>query len=86
MSKKDFYCGLNKDSKLRVEIDIPQLVVMVNSLNYGTHRFLSALVDELREKQEKFNAEMNAKYKDRLDEKSELAEGINELLQKGYFK
>lgn len=81
MSKKDFYSGLNKDSKLRVEIDIPQLAVMVNSLNYGTHRFLSALVDELREKQE------NAKYgDDRLNEKSELAEGINELLQKGYFK
>lgn len=77
--KKDYYVGLNKDSRLRIELDIVQVAKEICGMNYRAHRLLSAMVDELRRK----NDEFKAKYAGRVIEEyqtSPLADGIEKLL------
>lgn len=65
----DTYEHLNAASKFTVEIDIEELVAKVNKMNYGTHRFLSALV----------------KLRQQLWPGDELGQGIETLLEKGFY-
>jgi len=50
MTKIDYYEGLNRDSKLTVELDVPTVAKEICAMNYGAHRLLSAMVRELRAK------------------------------------
>lgn len=50
MTEIDTYKHLDKDSKVTVELSMPELAKHVGSLNYGAHRLLSAMVHELRAK------------------------------------
>ena len=47
----DHYKHLDKDYPLRVEMTVPDVAAAIVAQNYGTHRFLSALVHELRKKE-----------------------------------
>ena len=60
---------LNEKDKLRIELDLEEIVRQVMSMNYGTHRFLSALV---RFRLEKFGED-------------QLARGIEQLLEKDLY-
>lgn len=70
MPKPDDYRHLNDADPLNVKIDIEDLVAMVEKMNYGTHRFLSALI---RSRRKKFGLG------------DELSTGIEELLRRGMF-
>jgi hypothetical protein len=72
--KIDDYKHLDADPAygIKMEMTIPQLVKYVVAQNYGTHRFLSALVHELR-------AEENP------DDPSQLAPVIEKALNEGFF-
>lgn len=50
MSKKHDYKHLDNGWELEVKFTMEQLAKMVDDLNYGTHRFLSELVDYRRKK------------------------------------
>lgn len=54
MKRIDEYKHLDNDPscRIRMEMTIPEVVKAVVSQNYGTHRFLSALVHELRARQD----------------------------------
>jgi len=45
-----YYAGLDKDSKMAVELPLREVAERVVEMNYGTHRFLSHLVDVRRER------------------------------------
>jgi hypothetical protein len=83
----DFYKHLDEDSKLTMELSMREIAQKVNSLNYGTQRLLSAMVHVLREQMEKNHKEWLATYGDLkgFPQTSHLADGIEELLNKGYF-
>lgn len=85
MSKLDSYKDLNKNGELIIKIDIEDLVKKLTTMNYGVHRVLSALVHELRARQDVLNEYFREQY-DSPPERSELADGIEELLNKGYYK
>jgi hypothetical protein len=68
------YDHLNEDSRLELSVDMDELAKKIEKMNYGTHRFLSALV-RARRKSDKCHS---------LD-RDELADGIEALLNKGLF-
>lgn len=74
MRQIDTYKHLDEDPlyRIKIELTMPELVQRVVKQNYGTHRFLSALVHELRAKE-------NPKYP------SELAPIIEDALNRGLF-
>jgi hypothetical protein len=84
MSKTGTYDHLNETGKLVIEIDIPELAKMVDRMNYGTHRFLSALIPILRERNEKMNEIMRKDYPD-YEQPCLLADGIQALLDNDLF-
>jgi len=85
MSKTGTYDHLNDASKLTIEIDIPELAKMVDRMNYGTHRFLSALIPILRERNDKMNEMMKETCSDYKDQPCLLADGIQALLDNDLF-
>jgi hypothetical protein len=66
------YDHLNADNPINATVDMDELAKRVVLLNYGAHRFLSALVRALREA---------SKWKYR--ENNELADEIEKLLNAG---
>ena len=79
--KPGFYDGLNNHEVYNPKFHQPsiaEIVKAVDSANYGTHRFLSELI---RVRKERLN-EFRKKYP---DEKDELMEGIEKLLNEGCF-
>jgi hypothetical protein len=83
---KDYYKHINEtdEGKLTLQVSIPEVAEMVCSQNYGAHRLLSALVDELRKRNEKYKKESESKgFK--VESDSPLAQGIEALLNKQMF-
>lgn len=74
MRHLDEYKHLDADPnyRLRMEMTIPEVVKAVVAQNYGTHRFLSAMVHELRAKEDK-------------EYPSELAPILEDALNRGFF-
>lgn len=74
MPKLDYYKHLDEDPtyRLRMEMTMPEVVKAVVRQNYGTHRFLSALVHELRAKEDP-------------ECPSALAPAIEDLLNRGLY-
>ncbi len=68
----DCYNHLNDELPVSLTMTIPELAKVVVAQNYGTHRFLSALVHELRKKEE-------------LDCPSQLAPLLEDALNRGLF-
>ena len=68
----DTYKHLDKDYPLRMEMTVPEVAAAIVAQNYGTQRFLSALVHELRKKEHP-------------DTPSELAPVIEDALNRGMF-
>lgn len=85
MSCLNSYKHLNECTPLKVIYPMEQLVKDICDLNYGSHRLLSALVDELRERARKQDAKFTAKWPDHKAEGSPLADGIEVLLNKGFY-
>ena len=69
------YDHLNKDDKLEISLDIEELAKKIETMNYGTHRLLSALVRVRR----------NDTRIDSASECKMLTDGIEELLDRGGF-
>lgn len=83
------YRHLDKDSKVRIEIDLLEVAKKIDAMNYGVQRFLSHLLDVRRERHaerikaaEARDPEVAAYIRRTGDE---LAEGIEKLLQAGLF-
>jgi DNA-binding response OmpR family regulator len=77
----DSYRHLEKCSPFAIKISMDELAdEIVNTNQYGVHRLLSSLVHSLRKNINEQNKRYNCK------EISELADGIEELLNKGYYK
>lgn len=76
MTQKDSYKHLNDDKDLKIVLDMDALADQLCTVNYGVHRFLSALVDARRKKYGENNCS---------PETRNLTEGIEKLLNKGYF-
>jgi DNA-binding ferritin-like protein len=75
------------EGKLAVELSMDEVAEKISALNYGTVQLLSSMVRVLRAKQEKFNAKSQEEYSRRATEsRSELADGIEALLEKGFYK
>jgi hypothetical protein len=74
MTQLDEYKHLDDDpnNRLRMEMTMPEVVKAVVAQNYGTHRFLSAMVHELRAKEDK-------------EYPSELAPILEDALNRGFF-
>jgi hypothetical protein len=86
MPKIDSYKHLNEDSKLTMTIDMEDLVSKIASMNYGTHRFLSALVHELRKRRRILQEDCAERYPNHSPvEDSPLAKGIEDLLNAGLY-
>lgn len=81
MTRVDTYKHLDADSKLAAELSMPEVAAKVCALNHGAHRLLSAMVHELRARNEKWIAE-NPKT---LLPESPLADGIEALLNQGHY-
>jgi hypothetical protein len=82
MPKLGFYDGLNGDSMWDPKfnrITIDDIVKSVDEANYGTHRFLTALVRLRKEKLAQAHAEGYDWEKDK------LMEGIEKLLNDGNY-
>jgi hypothetical protein len=67
----DCYKHLDDTDPFRITLNSEELAQLACGRNYGAHRLLSAMVHELRRKS--------------VDGKSELADGIEELLNKGLY-
>lgn len=78
-SKINTYNHIN--SKIKIELSMEEIAKSIVKLNYGVHQLLSELVKQLRISQDSFNII----FPD-IPERSELADGIEELLNKGYYK
>ena len=82
----DDYNHLNKDLPYTINISVEDIAKNFINMNYGTHRLLSALVHELRNRHEirklKFEEESGIKHP---TEKSPLADGIEKLLNQGFY-
>ena len=72
MRHVDMYKHLDDDYPFRMEMKLPEVAAAVVAQNYGTQRFLSALVHELRK-------EERAGYP------SELAPIIEDALNRGMY-
>jgi len=79
MRRIDFYKHLDADTPLTITLSMDQIARDCVALNYGAHRLLSALVHALRDR----DAALSAKYEMKTD--SQLADGIEELLNRGLF-
>jgi hypothetical protein len=66
------YDHLNETDPLRIELDMDELAQNIESMNFGTVRFLAALV----------RARKRSRKSSRPDE---LAKGIEDMLNKGLF-
>lgn len=73
MSKVGIYDRLNESSSLDIELDINDIAKQFVSMNYGTHRLLSAIV------RARDNRGIAWQRPD------ELADGIRDLLNAGLF-
>jgi hypothetical protein len=76
---KSGYDHLNIDDPLRLTVDMDDLARRVVAMNYGTVRFLAALVRARRESR-KFHVICTAN-----GEVDQLADGIEALLERGLF-
>jgi hypothetical protein len=76
MTNIDSYKHLDDDPAylIKIQFTMPELVKMVVAQNYGAHRFLSALVHELRAKSEAIH-----------ETPSELATVIEDALNRGLY-
>jgi hypothetical protein len=81
MRKIDSYKHLDKDTAMTLTLPMEQIASECVRLNYGAHRLLSAMVHALREA----NNEYAAEHPNVPPEPSELADGIEALLNKGLF-
>lgn len=87
--KTDTFRHLNKESKLKLEMDIEEVVAQIVAMNYGAYRLLSAMVHELRVRQAASHAysvklaEENGWPSIQRDNTSPLADGIENLLEAG---
>lgn len=87
MPQLDSHNHLNDDSKLKVELSIPDVAKQVCSLNYGAHRLLSAMVHELRAKNNAENLETEKRGLKVQDSwrRSPLADIIESALNQGHY-
>lgn len=93
--QKDYYKHLDEDSKLSVELSLPEIASKVCDLNYGAHRLLSAMVDTLRSKNNDFIARIEAENKQKPEnqrlilseerKRSPLADSIEAALNAGQY-
>jgi hypothetical protein len=96
--KKDTYKHLGEDShaNVQIELSMEELARRICSRNYGAHRFLSALVDELRKQaggeeiaypSSTYGNEAKAGEQKMSEGKiaSPLADGIEPLLEKYFY-
>lgn len=90
MPRPHFYKNLDSDSRLTLDIDMRSLAELIESMNYGTHRFLSHLIDVRRE----HLAERIKQYEARGDhdiannvraEGDRMADGIERMLRDGLY-
>jgi DNA-directed RNA polymerase subunit L len=84
-SRIDSYKHLDKETPFTVELSMEQIARQVVQLNYGTHRLLSALVHELRAENARHAAEYEQRHPGSTYGPSELAEGLEKLLNQGLF-
>jgi hypothetical protein len=70
---KHFYKLLDKEQycNVNIELNMEQLAQMVCKTNYGLHRFISEVID--------------IKRTSKWQEDKEFADGLESLLNKGYF-
>ena len=68
----DTYKHLDKDCPLQMKMTVPDVAAAIVAQNYGTQRFLSALVHELRKNESPAHP-------------SELAPIIEDALNRGMF-
>lgn len=82
----DTYKHLDASTKVSIELSMEDIARRCVSLNYGAHRLLSALVHELRSaaRTQRDNAlRRDPSNEDRYPGTSELADGIEKLLNSG---
>ena len=71
---------------LQFELPMQDLAKAMCDQNYGVHRFLSALVHELRAKEKQHQERCKAQERECIpDGASPLADGIERLLNDGLF-
>ena len=69
MTRVDQYKHLNEENELGINLGMEEVAKFVVSRNYGAHRFLSAMVHELRENSmEGYPSKMADKIAEMLDE------------------
>lgn len=90
MPRPHFYKNLDRDSKLTIDIDMRSLAERVETMNYGTHRFLSHLIDVRRERlAERIKEYAERGHHDVADnvraEGDQLANGIERMLRDGLY-
>ena len=84
-TKIDTYRHLDADTSLTVKLTMTDIARDCVKLNYGAHRLLSALVHELRADNALRAAEFLLRNPNEHYGDSELATGIEQLLNKGLF-
>lgn len=73
MTRVDQYKHLNRENELGINLGMEEVAEFVVSKNYGSHRFLSAMVHELRD-QQRAN-----------DHVSPMADEIERMLDEGIY-
>jgi hypothetical protein len=84
-SRIDEYKHLDKDTSMTITLPMEQIARECVALNYGSHRLLSALVHALRDANAVRAAKWEKDYPDEVYGPSELADGIEALLNKGLY-
>ena len=85
----NFYSSLNDTDPPKITTSFKEIAKLCVDMNYGAHRFLYALSVELRADQARYNKEhkiRNPEARYDFDIGSELADGIESMLNKGYYK
>ena len=72
MSRAGMYDHLNATEQPKIEISMDELAVLVESMNYGTIRFLAALMRARKQSKKRLSRDL-------------LMEGIESLLEQGLY-
>ena len=83
MTGIDTYKGLDETTPMVVTLPMEMIARECVSLNYGAHRLLSAMVHALRERNAREAARYEKNYPGCTYGGSELADGIEALLNSG---
>lgn len=87
----DAYKHLDADTAMTLTLSMTQIAESCVALNYGTHRLLSALVHAIRAREKAYLEQWARDHPGfkgvtpYSSESSELADGIEALLNKGLF-